>query len=251
MAHNQDSEELKPLDKNFYNTLLVQALKKYDKSEYSEDAYNFETGWHGCIEPENVVSQSGISGVESYIHDLLISDVLQDVKNGISNALYWGLKYDKKQSEEAITEFRDEIETEEPKLKEFKSIVSGYRKEWSKSPPHLLKQIVDLRLPRFRNYDDMVFPSKVAMFIDPENCPVMDNRIVRFVKNRRFKPISPLLKSGKAIKAYGAWASHCRSIADSLPGKLRSVDIERAIFQELRDCRHEANYLLLGPTTED
>ena len=50
MAHNQDSEELKPLDKNFYNALLVQALKKYDKNEYSEDVYNFEDGWHGRIE---------------------------------------------------------------------------------------------------------------------------------------------------------------------------------------------------------
>jgi len=96
----------------------------------------------------------------------------------------------------------------------------------------------------------MSFATKILMFLDPENCPVLDLKIAKAYANLEdFAPLKELVvyyyKKKETIipitqensDYYERWACWCRCVSalvnktpESPCRELRAVDVERALF---------------------
>ena len=103
-----------------------------------------------------------------------------------------------------------------------------------------LVRIQKINMPE---YSGVSFVSKVRMFLDPENYPVLDKNIAKFGKRSGFTILKDLRIgtridiTNKSESIYKNWAAWCRGTAclvNSEPSSshqnLRAVDVERGIF---------------------
>ena len=237
-----------------YAVRLCEAVRAYD---FPAVACRFERGGDGgdriVREPDH-----GMDFVEKRVRDLLRSTNLRAVKDGLSNLLYWGYANSPGLQRHRVGKFRDAVEDDDPRLKEFVKL----REQSSPSSPTLLN-VRQLGLPQF---SQMSFTSKVLMFLDPKTCPVLDLKIARtFARNAYFSPLENLT-FGTSIPitrrnadAYRRWACWCSRIAEAVNKEpasprrdLRAVDVERALFTLAGDTDDEdkagtAYALLQGP----
>ena len=112
----------------------------------------------------------------------------------------------------------------------------------------------------------MPFISKILMFLDPVNYPVLDTKIAKaYAKERSFSPLENLIFTKSSIPidneknkdAYNHWACWCREIArvvnkspESPCNRFRAVDVERALFTLISSKETDkirARALLAGP----
>ena len=190
--------------------------------------------------------------VEEKIRAQLLSEDLKEVKDGLSNVLYWGYATQLGRQHDRTSKFRAKVTP---------SQIECFEKIASKLKGPGLLDIKGINMPEFSM---MPFVSKSRMFLDPDNYPVLDNRIAdNFAQSPCFPPLEDLRKSqsettirisGPNEQVYENWAKWCRDIADLVnshpasPCKdLRAVDVERAIFQLSQWDKQMAWRLLKDP----
>ena len=214
-------------------------------------AYSFPTVTYD-FDANAEQSHCDMIGVERYIQDRLTSGDPKEIKDGLSNVLYWGWARSELQCRR-VDNFRKEITP--CKLNQFAEVIS----ELSGGSPGLVR-LKGINMPEF-GY--MSFVSKIRMFLDPANYPVLDTKLAEaFSQRDKFPPLRDLKYgeqenairiSGPNERVYGKWASWCSEIARLVNATsihlhhFRAVDVERAIFH-LNDSGHtsEAWQLLLG-----
>ena len=252
-ASRTEIEGVRRLPLNEYAVLLCDVLQCY-----SFPCVTFD--FRGCPdgpEPANPETGRGcyanMRAVEKYIGGLLRSSDPDDVRNGLSNVLYWGWAQRPPgfQSRRVVA-FRDHVTDD--RLDMFMKLVPRVLEAHQSAGEHL-RALRDLRLAQF---SQMSFTTKILMFLRPESYPVLDLRIARACANRtdypplqglRFSTSIPITASNATN--YERWAHWCQGIAarvngcpDSRRGALRAVDVERALFA-LTDRHQEAKMRLL------
>lgn len=231
-----------------YASALCAAIREYDFPTVTCD---FDTG-------EEEVRHADMGGVEDRIRGLLISPCRKQVKDGLSNVLYWGYANSPGRRGDRVKSFRRDVTDDQ---------LDSFAKIAACKPQPGPVDIKRIGLPQFSG---MSFITKIMMFLDPARYPVLDMKIAEaFSQSSDFPPLEDLVfrkhaDCGKreAIRVtrmnecvYRKWASWCRDIADwvnsesgALCGGVRAVDVERAVFTlaDSRD-RSEAWALLRGP----
>lgn len=233
-------------------------MEKYASSvRRAATEYSYPAKTYDFVE-EREVDHGKTALVEALIRAQLMSENRNEVKDGLSNVLYWGYVRQGYGSHR-VRRFRDEVTDDQ--LEAFVECVR-------RSAGVGVEELRRLELPQFSG---MSFVSKILMFMCPDRFPVLDLKIARFA---RVEPVQPLDRpSGLSallnlklyptsigltrsnMRAYLEWADWCCEMADAvnrlnppLGGTLRAVDIERGIFWCIdREQETEARRLLLGP----
>lgn len=240
-----------------YAQVLCAAVEAYN---YPAVTYNFERGVNTCTDKERKMCHPSMCEVEGIIKSQLLSKDIEKVKDGLSNVLYWGM-YRMGVRDTRVCKFRKGVTTHQ--LNRFKDVVDSLTGTGLAAIRGRVNNAED-NLPQFTQ---MPFVSKIRMFLDPENYPVLDKKIATFAKSPCFPPLQNLSWgesettiriSGPNERVYGKWAKWCRDVAgqvnsysDSHFKDLRAVDVERAIFQLSQSDESEAWWLLQGPKTEN
>ncbi len=219
------------------------ALKMCDAVEaFDYPAVTFDS------ETNREIRHSDMTGVERHIRNQLLSDNLGEVKNGLSNVIYWGFA-SQNVACARYRVFRERITVDN--IRRFAELVGHLR------GPGLL-DVKRLRMPQFTQ---MSFVSKLRMFLDPVSYPVLDLQIARFAASNPFPPLEglkmqktyiPISKDNERI--YHNWAAWCRAIAEQVNEEptspcrdLRAVDVERGIFTLIHSDKDGARQILQGP----
>ena len=232
-----------------YGAALCMAIREYDFPTVTCD---FDAG-------DAKIRHADMRGVEDRIRELLVSSSRKQVKDGLSNVLYWGYANSPGRRDYRVRKFRKDVT--DGQLDRFAEIAA-------RTPPPGPARIKKIGLPQFSG---MSFITKIMMFLDPAGCPVLDMKIAEaFSQSSVFPPLEGLVfrkrsrfhrRSDTTIRVtkvnecvYGKWASWCRGIAEYVNASgsscegLRAVDVERALFTLADSDRGaEAWTLLRGP----
>ena len=213
------------LQLNEYAALLCEALREYD---FPSVTCEFEPGGDEIAETS---CHGSMLIVERYIGGLLRSELRSQVKDGLSNVLYWGWAQTPL-GPAKVDRFRTSVD--DSTLDEF---IGLHRKP----PLPGLLDFDEVELPGF----GMSFTTKIMMFLSPETHPVLDKKIALIARKCDFPPLSDILAPGDGFipigeataAAYETWACWCREIATLVNAlrasprhDLRAVDVERALF---------------------
>ncbi|BBB66551.1 hypothetical protein UNDYM_2298 [Undibacterium sp. YM2] len=194
----------------------------------SIDGYSFPPVYFDFSKNTEVLVAS-ISDVEKYIKNLLISDNLQDIENGLANVVFWGNANAGYQVHRAM-QFKNRITAVQ--LQKFQTLVSC-----GKVPS--LQDIAKLKMPQFSGIS---FISKIIAFLDPVNYCVLDLLTSRLSDSKQSNALSRL-KSTTTIAitknnslCYYSWCQECISISNQyFGGNYRAVDIERGFFDLIQN----------------
>ena len=242
---------------------------KHGAEEYSQstrraaEKYRYPAKIYDFIEQRELDHGNDMPRVEQLINAQLMSENRAEVKDGLSNVLYWGYVRQGGRGPHRVRRFRDKVTDNQ-----LDAFVECRRRSTCAG----LDELRRLKLPEFSG---LSFASKVLMFMCPDSYPVLDLKIARFgqrVARRELRQsfsrpagLSALLKlklyatsiglTRNNMRAYREWANWCCEVADavnrfdsSADGALRAVDIERGIFWCIDQClENEARRLLLGP----
>ena len=200
-------------------------------------------------------------GVEKCIGALLSHEDPVDVKDGLSNVLYWGYARQQGRRGHKVRTFRNMMKsTDDRRLVGFMEFVGPT------PDTRVAERLLALKKLGLPEFGQMSFATKILMFLDPDRYPVLDLKIARATANKSyFAPLQKLTVNQTSIPVtranaagYARWACWCRSIAtriNEIPqspcGDLRAVDVERAVFQ-LADSEEmdKVRTLLEGPLDE-
>ena len=238
-----------PLPLPEYADVLCKALWCFSFPKVTFDFRNSQRTQH-----ENM------QGVEKCIGALLSHEDQVDVKDGLSNVLYWGYARQGRRDYKVCT-FRCSVQsTDDRRLVGFMEFA---RSGLDACAAERLLALKRLGLPGF---GQMSFATKILMFLDPARYPVLDLKIARATANESyFAALQKLTVSQTSVPithanadAYARWACWCRSIATQINGipqspcgYLRAVDVERAVFQLVDSEEMEkVRTLLVGPLDE-
>ncbi len=241
------------------------------KSEYSYPCvtcFDFDAFLQGASPVAYRRKHGNMLEVEELIKRQLVSHDLEEVKDGLSNVLFWGFATFPLVWRKNVREFRRDVSYEQ--LKDLSVLIArlesfDHREMTVKGVGNvghyfmLLHYIPSLNMPKF---SQMSFTSKLLMFLSPSTNPVLDSRIAEFAIDMGIPPVSNIKIQNKTMKLnkfnrriYGEWSSWCIDVArqvNELPSSpcrdLRAVDVERAVFYCIDADRDAAVKLLLGPT---
>ena len=171
---------------------------------------------------------NAMADVERTIRDQLASKEILNIKDGLSNVLYWGHRragYYKKR----VENFRKKVTDDA--LNQARSV---FRALCNTKETGILS-IAQLKLPEFRGIS---FLSKVRMFLDPENYVTLDLSLLKNLKSlrRHFdwkENATSIRPTERNEKAYREWARLCHRLAKeiSLDGKkFSAAEVERGFF---------------------
>ena len=241
---------MQQLEIHEYANSLCKAKESYD---FPKVTYDFVAEKENC--------HPDMWGVEKYIQGLLNSPDRVAIKNGLSNVLYWGYARHGIQSKR-VYKFRDGVSDHH--LDKFAEAVAGLQ---GLREPGLIR-LKKIGMPEFSR---MSFVSKIRMFLDPDNFPVLDTKLAEnFSQYHIFPPLLNLTFKKKSEhgqqgdtqiritrsneRTYDEWASWCRETARQVNSEftspckdLRAVDVERAIYQLANSDQASAWELLSGP----
>jgi len=185
--------------------------------------YDFQNG----IE----VNHQTMRSVESTIYRRLISRGSDDVKDGLSNVLYWGYRRTGYRWTR-VNEFRKEVTYQQLQraVRVFKDL-KGVG----------LRTLKKLELPQFSYVS---FLSKLRMFLDPRNFVTLDRKLMKLAQASPETLLSFITQYETYIPAtyrnekyYLEWCDLCRKAAQNYFGgkNIPAVDVERGIFQLVDD----------------
>ncbi|MBQ9495468.1 MAG: hypothetical protein IJR50_07515 [Treponema sp.] len=193
---------------------LENAIKNYS---FPAVVYDFE-----C---KREINANSMLEVESYIKSKLTSNMIQEVKDGLSNVLYWGyanIGYGCKR----IDNFRNNVLDKQ--IEDFKRLNNNNNID--------LIKVKNLNMPE---YSGVSFISKIMMFLDPNNYCVLDKQIAKISICTKVGALGKLKYKGETQvrvtrenqDAYEKWCEECKLISkDIFKNKYRAVDIERGFF---------------------
>lgn len=199
--------------------VLRSSMQRYS---FPRVTYDFER----CAEH----THSDMLGVEGVIRAQLTSSRLDDVKDGLSNVLYWGYaNYGFRRTR--VCKFRNGVSRIQ-----LKKVVDTMSKRESLSPSNMAR----CKLPQFSG---IAFVSKVLMFLDPNGYVVLDSKIASLrevMTDSLFSDLSVSTtirptKSNDAV--YENWCQFCIRVGQEL--RVRAVDVERGIFQLVQSGMRE------------
>ena len=237
------------LPRREFAALLREAVEGYD---YPKVVYDFREARESQCED--------MFGVEERIGALLRSRDPDEVRDGLSNVLYWGYARQPRRRDAKVRDFRDATPVGDPRLDRFAELAAsmGERPLSGAAGSALL----DLKRLTLRQFGQMSFVTKILMFLDPR-FPVLDMKVARAFANGSFAPLADLRfdrggirLTGNNVRAYECWARWCREIAglanEESPSPrraLRAVDVDRALFALAGkpDRDDQARKLLEGP----
>lgn len=195
--------------------MLRAAVSAYD---FPAVTYDFSAG--------REIRHPSIQDVEQQISGMLVSSNLSDLRNGLSNVLYWGFARVGYRDVRVKT-FRDTIRDDQlQRASQLFQRLSGSD----------LRGIAKLELPQFSG---MSFVSKVRMFLDPTRYAVLDRKLLSLrslpvptiFQRISMGPSEQMIRISSANEqVYEAWCEQCRRLAQKHLRLGRAVDIERAIF---------------------
>lgn len=192
---------------------LEEAIKDYD---FPAVYFDFEN--------EREIIANNMLEVENYIKSKLTSNSIQEVKDGLSNVLYWGHAKTGYRSTR-VYNFRTKVLNKQ--IEDFQEI--------AKNNIDLIK-IEKLKMPE---YSKVSFISKVMMFLCPEKFCVLDKQLAKISICTKVGALGELKYGGETYigvtqqnqKAYLNWCNECKLISEKCFGnKYRTVDIERGFF---------------------
>ena len=253
-----------------YTKKLCDAVEAYDFPAVTYD-FNYGIEINRCeSDPTHEVKKRRecMREVEKTIGAQLLCEDIDVVKDGLSNVLYWGFATQKGRQIDRVHIFRNKVK--DFQINRFKSVVRNL------SGPRLasIRGRVNNKNDNMPQFTMMPFVSKVMMFLDPVNFPVLDMKLAEeFSQSESFPPLRYLTFKKKAEfgkkadtsiriteyneNVYENWASWCLETATKVsshsnsPCKdLRAVDVERAIYQIAKSDKEEAQRLLQGPKAE-
>src|SRR5690606_2700004 len=130
---------------------MASAIQDYD---FPMVAYDFVS--------DNVLNDFvNYQELERFIQSQLTSDVLSEVRDGLSNVLYWGYATSKGRQSHRVELFRSSVT--ETQLRSFMAHLSSREVN--------LQAVKQCKLPQLSNIS---FVSKVLMFLDPERFVTLD-----------------------------------------------------------------------------
>ncbi len=174
------------------------------------------------------ITCSSMSDVESAIKSQLTSKNDAEVKNGLSNILYWGYS-SSGYRDYRVERFRETVTKQA--IGNFRLLNTSGLLEIS-----LLK---DIGLPGFGGTS---FLSKILMFLNPARFCILDLQITKLKSDIKGRSLS-LLKSYKTSipitkansRLYSQWCEECIQISRTyFKGRYRATDVERGFFQMLQ-----------------
>lgn len=189
--------------------------------EYNYPGFGFE--FNSQVEK----SFSSYRELEAEFRSQLFSSSLEQIKDGLSNVLYWGF-YRAGYRDVRVQKFRNKVTNDQ--LRKFRDLVVNK----SYTPIEIKK----LKMPQFSGF---AFISKVMMFLDPTNYVTLDKKIMdlkdsNFLENPltkiKFSEHETMIRITKESQSYYfSWCNMCKEIAaKQFPGKI-AVDIERGFFR--------------------
>lgn len=189
------------------------------------NAYSFPTA-HFDFSTQTPVVGLSMSQLETRIRQQLLSSSPGDIKDGLSNVLYWGFAQMGGLALVRVERFRSEVSGEQ--LKRASTLFTNHQRP-------TLYEIARLGLPQFSKVS---FVSKIRMYLDPLKSATLDRQIMQmhqiyndtilaaFKEDRTSIPTSMVNSN-----AYEAWCDHLAYIAQAYLPTARVVDIERGLFQ--------------------
>lgn len=225
---------------------LRAAIERYD---FPTVTYDFER--------DEEVRHPDMRTVEAWVWRLLLARDRCDVKDGLSNVLYWGYMNSPGLRDFRVEAFRRNVTDDQ--LDRFMNITR-------RTPP---PGPIDIKRIGFPQFSGMSFVTKIMMFLDPDRWPVLDMKIAEtFSQSPDFPPLQALAFKKKADfgkKAdnqvritgnneyvYNEWAAWCTGIAvwaNAEPASpcrdIRAVDVERAVFTLAKSPDRAAAWRLL------
>jgi hypothetical protein len=210
-------ESLMPL-----NSLQVKTLGD------AVNAYSFPTA-HFDFSTHTPVIGLSMPQLEVRIRQQLLSISLGDVKDGLSNVLYWGYAQMGGLTPVRVERFRSMVTSQQ---------LQQASKLFTKYPRPSLYEIARLGLPEFSKVS---FVSKVRMYLDPANSATLDRQIMTMHKIHSGTVLAAFKEYKTSIPttmrnsiAYEDWCIHLAYIARSYLPTARVVDIERGFFQMIQ-----------------
>jgi hypothetical protein len=203
------------------NTILRNACSQYD---YPPQVYD--------TAQRRIVLLQGMNAVEEYIGQRLRSGDPGATREGLASVLSWGhgnVGYQIMRVEKFLCSVTDMQVARAASL-------LGAVATTGTTGGTLLYAMSKIGMPELSR---LVFLSKVVMFLDPEQFPILDNKIAdllgtlppdhRLAGFTRHPTYIPLTRHNAAF--YDKWSVACRQIASSGQiGEGRAVDAERAFF---------------------
>lgn len=203
--------------------ILADAINNYD---FPKITYDFQSG--------KEVSHHSMRQLETSISDNLTSEDIIDVKDGLSNVLYWGY-YRIGYRDIRVNRFRFKVK------KQLLIHASEVFQDLSGSGVRIIK---NLNLPEFSGIS---FISKVRMFLDPHQYAILDQKLMRLAN---FEPVTLFhyIKSSTSIpctinneRLYQNWCGLCKKASELYFQEqgFIAVDIERGIFHLIENGQEE------------
>lgn len=246
-------EKIPSLTVEEYASELCAAMAAYNYP--SVTCYDFDAFLrHGGYVPYEE-KHLNMESVDHVIGKQLTSQDLQEIEDGLSNVLFWGYANFNQFQRSKIQRLRKEITCQQ--LIDLRDAI-GDVDEID------LSVIRSMKIPEF---GQMSFASKLLMFLSAGTRPVLDIKIAKFARWFKIPPLSNLklswdeksipLSNKENIVIYEWWSSWCSTTASRVNDEpsstcknLRAVDVERAIFWQIREANNsKARSLLKGPET--
>lgn len=232
-----------------YAAALSAAIKGYDFPTVTCD-----------FEKREEIRHPDMRNVETWVRRLLLAGNRCDVRDGLSNVLYWGYMNSPGLRDVRVGKFRKNVTANQ---------LDSFMRIARRTPAPGLRDLKGIGLPEFSG---MSFVTKIMMFLNPDRQPVLDMKLAEaFSQSPDFPPLQALTFRKKADfgkkadtqvritqrneRVYNEWAAWCTRIAAwataepaSSCRSIRAVDVERAVFTlAASPDRTDAWRLLRGP----
>ncbi|MCO8166168.1 hypothetical protein NJC40_00020 [Pseudomonas sp. 21LCFQ02] len=193
------------------------------------NSYSFPTAHFDFIAKKPVIGLSMLQ-LETRIRQQLLSASPEQVKDGLSNVLYWGFAQMGGLGPVRVERFRSAVSIHQ--LQQASGLFTNRERP-------ALYEIAELGLPQFSKVS---FVSKIRMYLDPVKSATLDRQIMQMHQIHTdtvlaaFKQYSTSIPTTKGNSAaYESWCDHLGFIAQAYLPTARVVDIERGLFQIIQE----------------
>lgn len=173
------------------------------------------------------ISHQTMRSVENTIRSSLTSNRPNDVKDGLSNVLYWGYRRTGYYWTR-VDRFRNKVTSQQ-----LQSVIQVFQNLKGTG----LRTIKQLGLPEFSN---LSFLSKLRMFLNPQDFVTLDRKLMKLAQVSPRTLFAHIIECETYIpvtdsneRYYQDWCNSCRKLAQIYFGgkNILAVDIERGIYQ--------------------
>lgn len=170
------------------------------------------------------VNAGSMTNLESIINNLLRSNNVIDVQNGLASIVYWG------NNTAGYVDYRTNLFNQQithQHIQQFMALLVG----------PVMPTLANIRIIGMPQFSGISFISKILAFLDPDNHAVLDLRIskaLHIVHGRGLNAINygtTIRVTANNSQTYYAWIQECVNTSTTyFGGRYRAVDVERGFF---------------------